>query len=129
MRRQTIRNSMIAGIFGIILLTVFIKAANATQQSVSGGRIYKVHISIKRPNSPRIWRSFFETSFNKETPFQSVGILSPREWYGVRGWVKVEKDGLHYRILMKNTGNPSRTVQGVVPGNQQEYRVSLNDKN
>ena len=128
MRRQLV-NSLIAGVFGIVLLDGSIEAANATQQSTSGGKIYKVYITIKYPKSSQSWRSFFEASFNKKTPFQSVEILSSREWYGVRGWVKVERDGLHYQILMKDTGKPSHIVRGKVTGNQQEYRVRLNDKN
>ncbi len=127
MRRQLI-NSLIAGVFGIVLLDGSIGAANATLQSTFGGKIYKVHITIKFPKSSQSWRSFFETSFNKKTPFQSVEILSPREWYGVRGWVKVEKDGLHYQILFKDPGKPAHIVQGEVTGNKQEYRLSLSDK-
>ena len=129
-KMSVFRKSMIAGFFGIVLLAACsIDAANATQQSTSDGRIYRVHITIKYPNSSRPWRSFLETSFDKKTAFQSVGMLSPKEWYGVRGWVKVERDGLHYKILIKDTGKPFRIFRGVVLGNQQKYRVSLNDKN
>ena len=164
MRRQTIGNLMIAGVFGIVLLagcstnpapavrdgmmTGKIKTAapsdglgmgggmmgggpggvpNTTKQSTPGGKIYKVHITIKSPKSS--WRAFFETSFNKKTSFKSIEIFSPTTWDGVRGWVKVERDGLHYKILMKDPGKPSHIVRGNVIGNQQEYLVSLNDKN
>ena len=164
MRRQTLGNSMIAGVFGIVLLagcstnpapavnsgmmTGKIKTAappdgcelgvepsgvmNVTNQSPTGEKIYKVHITIYYPKFFQSWNLYFETPFNKTTPFQSVGIFASdirKDWNGVRGCAKVERDGLHYQILMKDPGQPSHIVRGKVTGNQQEYLVSLNDEN
>ncbi len=129
MRRQTV-NSLIAGILGMVFVGGSLGGASAAQQSISNGRIYRIHLDINsRYSSGPEWTSFFETTFDKKTSFQSVNEISQKEWDGVKGWVRVKRDGLHYRLLMKHTGKPSQTFQGVVSGNQQEYRVSLNDKN
>ena len=128
MGRRTVGNSLIAGVIGIVLLAGSIKAADASQQSVSSRKIYQVFIAIKSPDLSHPWKSFFETSFDKRTTFQSVREFSSTNWYGIRGWVKVERDGLHYKILIKDQGKASQIFRGLIPGNRKKYRINLTDK-
>lgn len=78
-------------------------------KSLSGRRVegptYGVHIIGNVYGS--VWNMFILVALGKRTPFDSV--TSPTisksypypfevgpQWAGIRGWVQVEKDGLHY---------------------------------
>ncbi|BAM06256.1 hypothetical protein [Leptospirillum ferrooxidans] len=72
--------------------------------------IYRIHIDGIVYGTP--WHMLISTKLDKKTSFDSVSVLSTEtspsmpfkigpHWSGVRGWVKVEKDGLHYFIRTK----------------------------
>ena len=62
------------------------------------------------------WHLLISTKFNKKTSFRFLSVFSTEtpegvpfkigpHWSGVRGWVQVKKDGLHYFIRAKKDFN------------------------
>lgn len=58
------------------------------------------------------WHLLISTKFNKKTSFRFLSVFSTEtpegvafkigpHWSGVRGWVQVKKDGLHYFVRTK----------------------------
>ncbi|MEC4682929.1 MAG: hypothetical protein VST70_04525 [Nitrospirota bacterium] len=71
---------------------------------------YRIHIEGIVYGTP--WHMLISTIPDKKTSFDSVSVFSPEtspsmpfkigpHWSGVRGWVQVKKDGLHYFIRTK----------------------------
>lgn len=135
MKRKTIFLSTLAC---FLSLSPAISGASET----SGKDIYSVHISVANNNnsdSP-LWKTYFQTYRDYKTPFESIQIMkvpdshpllmnTVSEWYGVKGWAVIEKDGLHYHMHLRLVGSPDRTYDGVVPGVKNDYRVSLGGEN
>lgn len=72
--------------------------------------IYRIHIDGIVYGTP--WHMLISAKLDKKTSFDSVSVFSTEaspgtpfkigpHWSGVRGWVRVKNDGLHYFIRTK----------------------------
>ncbi|MHB1729611.1 MAG: hypothetical protein ACYCVG_01395 [Leptospirillum sp.] len=89
------------------------RAESPECNNASHSRAYKVQIDGILYGTP--WHMLISTKFGIKTPFDSVSVFSTEtstaspnmpfkigpHWSGVRGWVQVRKDGLHYSIRTK----------------------------
>lgn len=64
-------------------------------------------------------KSFFDSVSVPSNEIRKISSKSPigigSHWSGVRGWVQVEKDGLHYDILTRQNGfgGPGEVFDGI----------------